>query len=139
MEAQHCIPNTDSGWEHHCFYHEETSTRSKPSLPRRCPILEPFLQTALPMCHIFLQKSKQTCLLHCLVCRAAWEILDHQTWWNFSPTPPNYSTGISVEEIGETETKKEKKTCCCLEKIHVSRPSWPWTFYVAQVGLGLTM
>jgi len=58
---------------------------------------------------------------------------------NFSPTPPNYSTGISVEEIGETETKKEKKTCCCLEKSHVSRPSWPWTFYVAQVGLGLTM
>lgn len=109
MEAQHCIPNTDSGWEHHCFSHEETSTRSKPSLPRRCPILEPFLQTTLPMCHIFLQKSKQTCLLHCLVCHAAWEILDHQTWWNFSPTPPNYSTGISVEEIGETETKKEIK------------------------------
>jgi len=108
MEAQLCTPNTDSGWEHHCFSQEETNTRSKPSLPRRCPILEPFPQTALPMCHINLQTSQQT-LLHCLVCHAAWEILDHQTWWNFLPTPPNYSTGISVEEIGETETKKGKK------------------------------
>jgi len=123
------------------FYHDETSTRSKSSLPRNCLILEPFLQTPLQLCHIFLQKSKQTSFSALLVCHAAWEILDHQTWRKFSPRHPKLQHWYQCRGNRRDRNEKGKKntTCYCLEVSHVSRPSWPWTFYVARVGLRLTM